>query len=53
MRRVSDRRMERRWEIELKDHQQQETGQAAVSLTPDADGPGSGSLLEPDAHSHI
>ena len=25
-------------------------GQAAVSLTPDMDGTGSGSLLEPDAH---
>ena len=27
--------------------------QAAVSLTPDADGTGSGSLLEPDARSHL
>ena len=27
-------------------------GQAAVSLTPDMDGTGSGSLLEPDAHLH-
>ena len=28
-------------------------GQAAISLTPDVDGTGSGSLLEPDAHSHL
>ena len=28
-------------------------GQAAVSLTPDLDGTGSGSLLEPDARSHL
>ena len=28
-------------------------GQAAMSLTPDVDGAGSGSLLEPDAHSHL
>ena len=28
-------------------------GQAKGSLTPDADGMGSGSLLEPDAHSHL
>ena len=28
-------------------------GQAAMSLMPDADGTGSGSLLEPDAHSHL
>ena len=28
-------------------------GQAAVSLTPDMDGTGSGSLLEPDAHLHL
>ena len=53
MRSVTDQMMERRWEIELKGHQQQETGQTAVSLTPDADGPGSGYLLEPDAHSHL
>ena len=28
-------------------------GQAAISLTPDIDGMGSGSLLEPDACSHL
>ena len=28
-------------------------GQAKGSLTPDTDGMGSGSLLEPDAHSHL
>ena len=28
-------------------------GQAAMSVMPDADGTGSGSLLEPDAHSHL
>ena len=28
-------------------------GQAAVSLTPDIDGTGSGSLLEPDARLHL
>ena len=28
-------------------------GQAAISLTPDVDGTGSGSLLEPDARSHL
>ena len=28
-------------------------GQAAISLTPDIDGTGSGSLLEPDARSQI
>ena len=28
-------------------------GQAAVSLMPDVDGTRSGSLLEPDAHSHL
>ena len=28
-------------------------GRAAMSLTPDGDGTGSGSLLEPDAHSHL
>ena len=28
-------------------------GQAAVSLMPDADGTGAGSLLEPDARSHL
>ena len=28
-------------------------GQAAMSLMPDADGMGSGSLLEPHAHSHL
>ena len=27
--------------------------QAAISLTPDADDTGSGSLLEPDARSHL
>ena len=30
-----------------------EGGQAAMSLTPDADGAGSGSLLEPDARLHL
>ena len=30
-----------------------DVGQAAVSLTPDVDGTGSGSLLEPDAHLHL
>ena len=28
-------------------------GQDAISLTPDIDGTGSGSLLEPDAPSHL
>ena len=28
-------------------------GQAAVSLTPDMDGTGSGSLLEPDTRLHL
>ena len=28
-------------------------GRAAVSLTPDADGAGSGSLLEPEARAHL
>ena len=28
-------------------------GQAAMSLTPDADGPGSSSLLDRDARSHL
>ena len=28
-------------------------GQAAMSLTPDVDGTGSGSLLEPDAYAHL
>ena len=28
-------------------------GQAAISLTPDVDDRGSGSLLEPDARSHL
>ena len=28
-------------------------GQAAISLTPEVDGTGSGSLLEPDTCSHI
>ena len=28
-------------------------GGTATSLTPDADGTGSGSLLESDAHSHL
>ena len=28
-------------------------GQAAISLTPDVDGTGCGSLLEPDARSHL
>ena len=28
-------------------------GQAAISLMPDADGTGYGSLLEPDARSHL
>ena len=28
-------------------------GQAAMSLTPDIDGTGSGSLLEPDASLHL
>ena len=28
-------------------------GQAAISLMPDADGTGSGSLLEPDARFHL
>ena len=28
-------------------------GQAAISLTPDAGGTGSGSLLEPDARLHL
>ena len=28
-------------------------GQAVMSLTPDVDGSGSGSLLEPDAQSHL
>ena len=28
-------------------------GRAAMSLTPDVDGTGSGSLLEPDACSHL
>ena len=28
-------------------------GQAAISLTPDVDGTGSGSLLEPDARLHL
>ena len=28
-------------------------GQAAVSLTPDVGGTGSGSSLEPDTHSHL
>ena len=28
-------------------------GQAAISLTPDPDGTGSGSLLEPDACLHL
>ena len=28
-------------------------GQAAIPLTPDVDGTGSGSLLEPDARSHL
>ena len=27
--------------------------QAAISLMPDVDGAGSGSLLEPDAHLHL
>ena len=39
--------------VELKDHQQEDGGQAAVSLTPDVDGTGSGSLLKPDACSHL
>ena len=28
-------------------------GQAAISLMPDIDGTGSGSLLEPDTHFHL
>ena len=28
-------------------------GQAVISLTPDVDGTGSGSLLEPEARSHL
>ena len=28
-------------------------GQATIALTPDVDGSGSGSLLEPDARSHL
>ena len=28
-------------------------GQTAIALTPDIDGTGSGSLLEPDARSHL
>ena len=28
-------------------------GQAAISLMPDIDGTGSGSLLEPDTHLHL
>ena len=38
---------------EQKDHQQGDGGHAAISLTPDIDGPSSGSLLEPDAHLHL
>ena len=30
-----------------------ERGQAAITLTPDVDGIGSGSLLEPDVCSHL
>ena len=43
MNRQEERReKERRWEmVELKDGQQQETGQADISLTPDVDGTGS------------
>ena len=46
-----------RWEMaELKDHQQQEmevAEGAAASLVSDIDGPGSGSMLEPAARSHL
>ena len=53
-RRVTDWRRERRWErVELKDRQQGDGGQGAVSVTPDADGTGSGSLLEQDTLSHL
>ena len=30
-----------------------DVGQAAISLMPDVDGTGSGSLVEPDAYSHL
>ena len=44
---VTDWKMERRWEMaELKDCQQQKTEQAAVSVMCDADGTGSGSLMD-------
>jgi len=36
-----------KWEmVELKDRQKRRLGEAATSLTPDVDGPGSGSLLD-------
>ena len=34
-------------------HQRQEMGVSAASLTPDADGTGSGPVLEPAACSHV
>ena len=46
-RRVPDGRREMKWEmVELKDRQKRRLGEAATSLTPDVDGPGSGSLLD-------
>ena len=50
-RRVTDGRREERQEmVDLQDPSATgDGGQAAVSLTPEVDGPGSGSLLEPDA----
>ena len=54
VRRVSDRRGGKRWEmVEQKDHQQQEMEGAELSLPPDAAGTGSASLPEPDACSHL
>ena len=44
---VTDWRRERKWEmVELKDRRKRRWGEAATSLTPDVDGPGSGSLLD-------
>ena len=44
---ITDWRRERRWEtVELKDSTIGDGGQATISLTPDVDGTGSGSLLD-------
>ena len=53
-RRVTDWRRERRWGDGRDEGLSAigDGGQAAISLTPDTDGTGSGFLLEPDAHLH-